>query len=58
MHNIAEGRIDVSPVLTGVMPPERTNDAFEASSSAEDHAKIVVSFEEFPELLKPSLTQQ
>lgn len=45
LDNIAEGRIDVSPVLTGVVAPDGVSKAFGALSTAEDHAKIVVSFD-------------
>ncbi|MBV9842741.1 MAG: zinc-binding dehydrogenase [Sphingomonadaceae bacterium] len=45
LDNIAEGRIDVAPVLTGVVAPEGVADAFEALADPERHAKIVVTFD-------------
>jgi threonine dehydrogenase-like Zn-dependent dehydrogenase len=48
LHAIAEGRIDVSPVLTGVIGPGDVEDAFAALADPETHAKIVLSFETHP----------
>lgn len=45
LDNIAEGRIDVTPVLTGIVPPEGVAAGFEALSDPEKHAKIIVSFD-------------
>lgn len=45
LTDIAEGRIDVAKVLTGVVGPMETPAAFEALKDPERHAKIVVAFE-------------
>jgi 2-desacetyl-2-hydroxyethyl bacteriochlorophyllide A dehydrogenase len=44
LRHIAEGDIDVAPILTGVVAPEEVPAAFEALRDPERHAKIVVSF--------------
>ena len=41
----AEGRIDVTPVLTGIVPPEGVAAGFDALADPEKHAKIIVSFD-------------
>ncbi len=45
LHAIAEGQIDVAPVLTGVVAPEQVEEAFAALATPEKHAKIIISFE-------------
>ncbi|APW72111.1 MULTISPECIES: zinc-binding dehydrogenase [Sphingopyxis] len=45
LDNIAEGRIDVTPVLTGIVPPEGVAAGFDALADPEKHAKIIVSFD-------------
>ena len=42
LHDIAEGRIDVSPLVTGHVPLEGVADAFEALADPAHHCKIVV----------------
>lgn len=44
LDDIAEGRIDVDPVLTGVVAPEEVEQAFAALADPERHAKIVINF--------------
>jgi threonine dehydrogenase-like Zn-dependent dehydrogenase len=44
LHNIAEGRIAVDPLITGRIPPDGLSEAFSALASPEMHAKIVVEF--------------
>ena len=44
LRHIADGAIDVSPLITAVVRPEDTPAAFEALRDPESHAKIVVSF--------------
>jgi 2-desacetyl-2-hydroxyethyl bacteriochlorophyllide A dehydrogenase len=44
LDDVAEGRIDVAPVLTGVMRPEQVEEAFAALLDPEAHAKVVLSF--------------
>jgi threonine dehydrogenase-like Zn-dependent dehydrogenase len=48
LHAIAEGRIDVGPVLTGIVGPADVESAFAALADAETHAKIILSFENSP----------
>jgi threonine dehydrogenase-like Zn-dependent dehydrogenase len=43
--DIAEGRIEVNQVLTGVVRPDEVEQAFADLSMSETHAKVVVSFE-------------
>ena len=45
LDDIAEGRIDTRPMLTGTVPPEGVEQAFEDLKDAEKHAKIVVRFD-------------
>lgn len=45
LDDIAEGRIDTSSMLTGVVPPEGVDAAFTDLRDGERHAKILVSFE-------------
>lgn len=45
LDNIAEGRIKVEPVLTGIVAPESVADAFDALADPERHAKIILRFE-------------
>lgn len=45
LNNIAEGRISVEPVLTGIVAPEGVAEAFEALKDSELHAKILVRFD-------------
>jgi threonine dehydrogenase-like Zn-dependent dehydrogenase len=45
LDDVAEGRIDVAPVLTGVMAPQQVEDAFSALRDAEKHAKVVLSWD-------------
>jgi threonine dehydrogenase-like Zn-dependent dehydrogenase len=42
LRRIAEGDIDVAPVVTGEVPIEGVPDAFRALTHPEDHAKILV----------------
>lgn len=42
LHNIAEGEIDVGPLITGKVGIEGVADAFEALADPEQHAKILV----------------
>jgi len=44
LADIAEGRIDTGPMLTGTVPPEGVDQAFTDLRDAERHAKILVSF--------------
>lgn len=44
LDNIAEDRINASAVLTGTVPLDKLNDAFDELSNADSHAKIMVSF--------------
>jgi|tagenome__1003787_1003787.scaffolds.fasta_scaffold20805420_1 2-desacetyl-2-hydroxyethyl bacteriochlorophyllide A dehydrogenase len=44
LRHIADGAIDVTPLLTAVVRPEEAPAAFEALRDPESHAKIVVSF--------------
>ena len=45
LSDIAEGRIDTAPILTGVVPPEGMDQAFSDLRNAERHVKIMLSFE-------------
>lgn len=42
LHHIAEGRIDVRPMITGQVGLDGIGDAFDALASGTDHIKIVV----------------
>jgi threonine dehydrogenase-like Zn-dependent dehydrogenase len=42
LHHIAEGRIDVAPLITGIVGLDAVQDAFDALGSPERHAKILV----------------
>ncbi|MDQ1533942.1 MAG: hypothetical protein QOF28_1703 [Actinomycetota bacterium] len=42
MRAIAEGEIDVTPMITGVCGIEAVGDAFAALGSPDDHVKILV----------------
>jgi threonine dehydrogenase-like Zn-dependent dehydrogenase len=42
LHHIAEGRIDVTPLITGRVPLEGVKRAFADLASPEQHAKIIV----------------
>ena len=42
LGNIAEGRIDVAPMITGQVPLDGVKDAFAALGNPERHAKILV----------------
>ena len=42
LHAIAEGEVDVDPLITGVVPIEGVPQAFEDLADPEAHAKIVV----------------
>jgi threonine dehydrogenase-like Zn-dependent dehydrogenase len=42
LHHIAEGRIDVSPLITGTVGLGRVSDAFVELSNPEKHAKVLV----------------
>lgn len=45
LGNIAEGRIDVTPVLTGSVFLDRVEDAFTELANADQHVKIMVEFD-------------
>lgn len=45
LDNIAEGRINVAPVLTGIVAPEGMAEAFDALTDSETHAKIILRFD-------------
>ena len=42
LHMIAEGKIDVSPLITGVVGLEGVGNAFDALRDPEQHAKILI----------------
>src|SRR5204863_10085426 len=42
LHNIAEGRIDVDPMITGTVDVDGVPQAFEDLANPDAHAKIVV----------------
>ena len=42
LHHIAEGRIDVTPLITGQVGLEGVKDAFAALANPEHHAKVLV----------------
>jgi threonine dehydrogenase-like Zn-dependent dehydrogenase len=42
LHNIAEGKIDVAPLVTGHVSVDEVPGAFEELGTPERHAKIVV----------------
>ena len=42
LHHIAEGRVDVTPLITGQVGLDGVKDAFAALANPEQHAKIVV----------------
>jgi threonine dehydrogenase-like Zn-dependent dehydrogenase len=42
LHRIAEGELDVAPLVTGTVPLDGVADAFEALADPEAHAKILV----------------
>lgn len=42
LHHIAEGMIDVAPLITGQVGLERVRDAFAGLASPEQHARILV----------------
>jgi threonine dehydrogenase-like Zn-dependent dehydrogenase len=42
LHNIAEGKVDVSPLITGTVGLNRVNEAFAALANPERHAKVIV----------------
>ncbi len=44
LHDLAEGRIGAEPLVTGVMPPEQTEAAFDALADGEHHAKLLIDF--------------
>ena len=42
LHMIAEGKIDCSPLITGVVGLEGVENAFDALRDPEQHAKILI----------------
>jgi threonine dehydrogenase-like Zn-dependent dehydrogenase len=42
LRSIAEGEIDVAPMVTAQVPLERTGWAFQALGDPEEHCKIIV----------------
>src|SRR4051794_25261351 len=46
LNDIADGRIDASRALSAVMRPEEANAAFIALADAEQHAKIVLCYDD------------
>jgi threonine dehydrogenase-like Zn-dependent dehydrogenase len=42
LHHIAEGRVDVTPLITGTVGLDGVGDAFTELANPERHAKIIV----------------
>jgi threonine dehydrogenase-like Zn-dependent dehydrogenase len=42
LHHIAEGNIDVAPLVTGTVGLAGVSDAFAALANPEQHAKVIV----------------